>query len=445
MSDKDDSDIEITEEDRRYARQAMAEHPDLYKGVPQEKALEYLAGLHGTWGHDKFLLRMGLRTPKDRVEGLSVELFQGRITEVEYRQMVEEHVNRPVDESMVGRFFGDLNEHLKRYGAFIHEVIGQSNTATKKPVNRRDEERIQRLADRLEIAPTMFKEEIETVYEFLGESRIEKNLGTARVKGMSAPSASELVLLASDFAQKAWTSCRGVSRKSKTQSEYLYSTEAATLFVQVTVPKLPWPNDLDALLEQERSLARVCLRERQENRLTQATFQQAPSAETNETLLTVSRWSELAIGIDETWKYWALTPAPEYGRHFAKSNAVELPLKGGQWKALLTALAGAAGSSRIDRADLFSRMGYQIPSIEELAFEKAQVDGLNSSAGQVTSRLNQVLKDLRRKLRRFVDGPDVPNPIPFSLDADSVTPEIRVAFLIRDAADKLVFGTTNRA
>ena len=54
---------------------------------------------------------------------------------------------------------------------------------------------------------------------------------------------------------------------------------------------------------------------------------------TAEPLFAVEHWSQLAIGIDEKWRFWAITPAPATGEIFKKTEAAEIKLPGDRWKA----------------------------------------------------------------------------------------------------------------
>ncbi len=135
-------------------------------------------------------------------------------------------------------------------------------------------------------------------------------------------------------------------------------TFAARLFVQHNQhSRLPAPQHLQALLMEEEAAAVLYLEESSKSTspLTNITVETATIYSNNAHLhaeiihsnqkgndgeevpqkvyfFTVEKWSDLAIGIDEAWKYWAITPAPQPGQQFPMGKAKELPLNGKQWR-----------------------------------------------------------------------------------------------------------------
>ena len=175
-----------------------------------------------------------------------------------------------------------------------------------------------------------------------------------------------------------------------------------------------------------------------------ATFEQSPNV--TEPLLTVPRWSDLAIGIDKDGSYWALPSLPDVGSVFPKEKAVKLRLAGDQWKHLLSAFANSEDGKTALKKDLHVRFEFVSSDLNE---EETLHDLIESGHGVqvdgVMTRLSNAIRDLGSKLRTQVRSEDYVRRInpPISA-ADSV--EVKASFstrhLLRDHNGKLRFGSS---
>ena len=93
----------------------------------------------------------------------------------------------------------------------------------------------------------------------------------------------------------------------------------------------------------------------------QATAEPDPEPESGLPLFSVEHWSQLAIGIDEHWRCWALTPAPAAGDAFKKTDSRELDLSGDRWKVLLKLLAESTSGNCCDVDAAIRGFGYSSP------------------------------------------------------------------------------------
>src|SRR5690606_38415392 len=146
-------------------------------------------------------------------------------------------------------------------------------------------------------------------------------------------SAVTLVFLVLRHVFKTWQSCQQVARRSQTEPNYLYATTAVALLLRENGPTLPRPQDLLTLLSQEETAARLALRKQankagstiqlvvetanihaQNAHVTTGPTAAPPTPKAGEEpVLKVDRWSDLAVGIDDDWVVWAMSPPPELG------------------------------------------------------------------------------------------------------------------------------------
>jgi hypothetical protein len=168
-------------------------------------------------------------------------------------------------------------------------------------------------------------------------------------------------------------------------------------------------------------------------------------------LLSINEWSDLAIGIDERSKCWAITPPPEPGKVFRKTKAVELPLPAGRWTTVLTALAESETGCVVARADLLYRMGLLSPGAsfevdkraEPGAIEGEHVEGMQINVEGIRKTLNLTLADLRRKLRELVAVTNE-DPICLKVDKELVRSGFVVRYLLQNEDGELTFGGSTK-
>ena len=444
----DESAIPISDEDVSAARELLRLHPALVEGVQPAELERGLAELHHSWGDDRFRLVLGLREPVNEAEQCWRELWLGAITFAEARERLRAYAHRAVDAQMLRVFFSELGQQVHRYGRFMQEAGNLFLNPTRQPVRESDEAEIDRLASAIQEKSTLYKQEITSVFEFLQEARVAKQAGIVRLGEHSTPTAAEMVMLVTHYAQRSWTSNRELGRKSQTRPEYIRALSGSALFGRTTYSGLPRAQDVQTRLDEEYALARVYLRECRATRDDDGVVAVA-SPVTASHLLSIKHWSELAIGIDEQGRYWALVPAPEPGQPFKKSQAVELPLPGKRWNAVLNAFAASTTIETIRRGELIHAFGYLPPPIPTSrdrrakpgAIESANIEGLEVRQLAAVKRLNTTLADLRRELGKLISVPSDRGSICLRSDEEVIRSGFRVRYLVRDESDRLTFGT----
>jgi hypothetical protein len=173
----------------------------------------------------------------------------------------------------------------------------------------------------------------------------------------------------------------------------------------------------------------------------------APSEKAADQVLNVTNWSDLAIGIEADRTYWAVVPAPAIRETFLKSKAIQLKLPGERWKAVLTALAESPDPMQVPRHELLRRLKLLPPPseirrdpradrrVEEQALQ-SDFPGRESSANQ----LNEILSDLRRKLRKLVKGPKGKGNSCLLVEGDHVVGGFLVRHLLSKPGNQKSFG-----
>lgn len=441
--------IAPTEEEMQAAREVVR----LNSGLVDQDLIPYLelvlVKYRRRWGSDKFDVRCGLREPHTLAEQCDLDLFEGRITVEEAREQLLKFAQRPVDAEMLRGFFAQLESSLQHYSRFTQEVGKLLESPRRSAIKEADEVEIDRWADVINGPSKMYKQEIHTVLDFLQEGRVEKQKGIAKISIFTAATAAELVVAVTEYAVSSWRRSRQASLQSQMQPEYRGAGSSLESFGSIAFKSLPLAQELLTLLEEEHALARVCLRERLANPASPAIQTVDPPKSKTPVLLTVARWSDLAIGIDENWRYWALTPAPQHGTQFQQSRAIELALVGERWKALLMAFAASETGNRVKRADLLQSLGYFSPGpaseqdrrARPGAIEEAQIEGMLIRMNVANKRLTTTLGDLRRELGKLVQGPSGRSSICLQVNGDRVESGFVVRPLLRDEAGKLNFGT----
>ena len=92
--------------------------------------------------------------------------------------------------------------------------------------------------------------------------RVRKNLGLAEANGFRASSATLLAISVIDYAHAAWMGSCQQTPMDDADSRYVFRGAPSVLFGEMVIPRLPKPNDLLALLCQERAAAHVVIRDR---------------------------------------------------------------------------------------------------------------------------------------------------------------------------------------
>jgi len=458
-----------TEKDFAAAREFLERCPDLSADVREER-LQFLAKLHAVVGRSKFRLYVGLREPRNRIEAFDLELHRGPRLHAEVLEELNRYANRPVDEEMINNLFDHLERSVGHYSKFLQIAnhYGNKNSSSFNPP--KGEAILDRRVTRMSGKFQMHKRELKTAFECLDEIRIENRSDLVRVNDFSATTAAGLSLLVTKYARDAWRSCRMISKRSQASPRYTYSITPVELFYDVWFDKMPRPQDVTTLLHQERTMARIALRKWQSPpansalkaetvnvqieanqasvALQGAAFAGAPDQEEQgpDPLLTVKRWPDLAIGIDEKGAYWGISAVPSLGDTFPKSQAVQLPLAGEQWKLLLDAFAKSESGDRVERWALAKAMDCLPPASEQARDQRGRpldleaAEGLGRQQSPVLHSLNQILRNLSRRLRGYVDGPTGRQLGCLRVEGQDIYSGFVVRYLLQDDNRNLRFG-----
>ena len=169
-------------------------------------------------------------------------------------------------------------------------------------------------------------------------------------------------------------------------------------------------------------------------------------------LLTVERWSDLGLGIDENRVVWALSPAPGIGETFAKARAIELKSFGRQWMAVMEAFANSQDGCRVERSTLIR--AFQLlppgssaesdPRARPGAIRREQTADMHTQGSIVRRNLSNTLADLRRKLQRRISGPKGKSAACLRMDGKWVHSGFLVRYLLRNPDRTFSYGESSR-
>ena len=259
-----------TLEDYQAADEVIAKRTIPEKEKP--KAREFLAVNHANWGHDKFLLRLGLREPVCSHEKLEIALFRREISRDEFLEQIRKLVTRPVDSEMIRTYYECLEDKLEHYSKMLMQI---SENLRPSRNESHDEITVTEHAEEMSGKQNLFGEEIGTVEHFLEESRVEQGLPLPNLLEFRAGTATKLAFDIMDYAQQGWENCLQVAERSRTDLRYTRATTASELFREVWSPTLPAPSDVSALLRQESGLARLALRRQEAEQVVSTPPEQA--------------------------------------------------------------------------------------------------------------------------------------------------------------------------
>ncbi|HUT58107.1 MAG TPA: hypothetical protein VNA25_09695 [Phycisphaerae bacterium] len=231
-----------------------------------------LAQLRAKVGKDRFDLRYGLRPPRDAIERAEIDLFQGRITQDQFREACKADAERPIDIEMLDTFCNAYEDRLQSYSRMLQTVIAIATDQREPDAWCRREAEVDRHVEEMKAEMPLQKEQVGTVFTFLAELRADRNGEPVQCGGRSAESAHRLADVIMDHAVEGWRSGKKIAEKSRTDPSYLYPTSASHLFYEAYLPGLPRPNDLMSLMVLERARARKAIQEQP------GTAKTAPSA-----------------------------------------------------------------------------------------------------------------------------------------------------------------------
>jgi hypothetical protein len=171
-------------------------------------------------------------------------------------------------------------------------------------------------------------------------------------------------------------------------------------------------------------------------------IQTKAGSKTEQALLEVESWSDLAIGINEDGSFLAVTPVPNTGTVFPKEKAVALPLKGARWKKLLQLIARSKDGQSSRKDELLHDFGYYTKPVKEEEIKRAHKEML-SEIDVAAKKLTGAVSDLSRELREYIGAADSSrtNPPLSAADQSVIKAGFTCRHLLRGRDGKLRFGS----
>ena len=245
------------------ARRALARNwPDLESTNPTkyEAMLEGFAHMYEFFGPEKFELHYNLRPPKNRTELWTRQCMQGQITQAEFAALLKQDAERPIDLEMLTSFHEAYQANLEHYSSILGIAVvapSEMNTSAYRKKEEAIDEHVAVLKGKL----PLWRENMETVFDFLEELRVTSGTGLIVLEEFEATSAHWLAQLVLSRMVEAWRSCREVSARSHRDPRYLYAANAVDLFNDVWRSRFPNPQGINERLREEFVLAKVALKQ----------------------------------------------------------------------------------------------------------------------------------------------------------------------------------------
>jgi len=246
-------DIAAAKEALQRARPDLAAESEEYKMCVQRLAKRRLK-----IGADKFDVMHFLREPRNPMEQADLEGLAGIITPEQRRAV---YMANDPDAKVLGACCDAWEGCLEHYGAMLQAIVRIATDQRRHPLSRHGEEEVDQHVAAMEQKFSLWIEELEQVYRFLTQVRLDMDGKPVTLGKDSAESAQWLAVLVMERASEMWRSCKQTSERSRTQPEYLNAASAATLFYRSMIENgdLPRPNDLAALMRLERAAAERAL------------------------------------------------------------------------------------------------------------------------------------------------------------------------------------------
>jgi hypothetical protein len=257
----DNPPVEPNHNDRDAARRALAcNWPHLETGSPKYVVLlQGLASFHHLFGADRFELRYNLRPPKDRTEEWIKQHMNDQITDTELRDRLKADAERPIDLEMLTSFCDAYQVNLENYSGVLQSAVlrpSDQGTSAWMTKEKAIDKHIAILRDKL----PLWRENLETVFEFLDELRITSGAGLVKLGEFEGTSAHWLGQLLFSRMVEAWRSCREVSDRSHRDPRYTYAAKAIDLFAESWLASFPAPQSLSERMREEFILARAAIK-----------------------------------------------------------------------------------------------------------------------------------------------------------------------------------------
>lgn len=185
--------------------------------------------------------------------------MHGQITDEEFLKLAKTDAGRSIDLEMLKTFHNAYQERLSQYRMILQHAVLTPEQANDPGHRREAEEAIDTHVELLKAKFPLWRENLETVFDFLEETRVSSGSGLLKLGEFEGTSAHWLAQLIFTRVQEAWQSCKEVAGRSQTDPRYSYSTDAIQLF-QRWLPKLPLPQQINERLREELVLGRIALK-----------------------------------------------------------------------------------------------------------------------------------------------------------------------------------------
>lgn len=257
----DDEPVVVNTADREAATRALTHNwPNLERTSPKYIALhKALAEFHNFSGQESFELRYNLRPPRDRIDKLKQQLMRGQLTDEEFRARLKADAERPIDLEMLTEFCKAFENNVSHYSAVLQKsviALQHHDSAAWQANETAIDDHIAVLNGKL----PLWRENLETVFEFLEELRIGSGDGLLKIGKFEATSAHWLAQLLFKRMTEGWRSCKQVSERSIRDPRYLYSMTAIELFARQWLQTFPAPQSISERLREEFIRARLALK-----------------------------------------------------------------------------------------------------------------------------------------------------------------------------------------
>ena len=219
------------------------------------------AVLRANIGADRFDLLYGRRQPRNANERLEMRSQDEGWSPERYRDELKAFVFRSIDRTMIREYHDAIEQRILAYSSAINAVIKAVTDQHDSGRADREENEISVMFVSIGARLPMFKEEIQTVDEFLTRLRTIHG-GPVTCGDYSGRNAHAIVLSLISNAEASWNSCVEIAHRSRSNTEYTETVSAAHLFyaTHIEVPSRPLPQDLQALLAVEFAEADATLK-----------------------------------------------------------------------------------------------------------------------------------------------------------------------------------------
>lgn len=466
MADDAKDDYPITKKGLAAADEVLKNWTE-FTGEAREQVRAQLAKDYSRLGTTTFRLYFNLRSPRTWRESLRLKRLTGAISSDEFKDCLQKGAVRSIDKEMLDTLSAELEQRVKWYGRFLRGV-DQIARGERLPGEIFLGLRAKSAKRRMAISP----EEIRTVCNFLSRVRASKSLGPIRLGNDLESNAFDLAMGATRDAWHLWCQAHKAFGETPWPTFLPASLKVVRYFRDNCFDLLPSTRNLLGLLNSDHALGLVELESSQDqndsfvNPARSMTREIAshstdagtvPADDSNQDaarkkkktpLLKVDEWSALALGVDEKRRVWAITPPPGEGAVFEKQKSVRIGFRRGNGRKLLELLANSTTGKAVPILEVAIALDLLPPSSSvpydsrgrRESVQEGHTHDLSSKGNVLRRKLNSVLSEVGRSLRRSIDGPIRPVDVGLSMDDKSVNSGFIVRHLLRDNNRFLRFG-----